>query len=320
MTFHTTSYASCRLCPRNCGIDRASGASGYCRCADKPLLAAAVIHRGEEPPLVTGAGSGTLFFAGCTLRCKTCQNGQISAGLMGRRISSTEIADICIAFEARGASNVNIVTGTHFAPSIVRGIQEARERGLTIPVVWNSSGYETLDTLRNLESIVDVWLVDIKSLDPTVTRNLFGASDYPERAREAIRSMTGASALRFKGDALVSGTIVRHLALPGLFDDSCDVINWFAKNVRDTALFSLMVQYLPPASEDAGIPDRYLTACEYEALLSRLPHNGIEDGYTQNLTDDGEWRPDFTRMNPFPAEFADPLWHWKSGFGYTADS
>jgi putative pyruvate formate lyase activating enzyme len=309
-------YRSCLLCPRRCGVDRTAGSLGYCRAGALPRVAAAVLHRGEEPPLVTGKGSGTIFFSGCTLRCASCQNCDISARGMGVDLTVDELAAIVMRLGERGASNINLVTGTHYAPSIVAAVEIARSRGLRLPVVWNSSGYESISTLELLAGTVDIWLPDVKTLDREVARSLMRAPDYPERVKEAVAWMAGRGAPRFSGDALLSGTVCRHLVLPGLIDATEEVLLWYSRSLIYPTLLSLMVQYLPigDAASSASAPGRRLAESEYQAVLSLLDRFGIEDGFVQELDEGTDWIPDFTRPNPFPGEFAAPVWHWERGF------
>lgn len=273
-------------------------------------IASAVVHRGEEPPLVTGTGSGTVFFTGCTLGCPFCQNRQVSSGGMGREVEPGTLADICKALEAAGASNINLVTGTHFIPGIVTELGRLRGEGFGLPVVWNSSGYESPEGLALIDPLVDVYLLDIKAVTPEAAEALFGRRDYPRAARKTAEFATGRHPLRYEGDALAGGTVIRHLVMPGMETEAERVIEWFGDHLAGRALFSLMVQYIPPAGEDyKRIDDGY-----YNRLLDLLDRAGIEDGFIQAPADSNEWLPDFTEANPFPTEYADPVWHWNNGF------
>jgi putative pyruvate formate lyase activating enzyme len=262
-------------------------------------------------------GSGAVFLSGCTLKCFFCQNYQISAGGLGRTVEIPEFADICLMLQRKGAENINIVTGTHFIPSLAEGIKESEKRGLRLPVVWNSSGYERTDILPLLNDFVDIYLPDLKTLDSSLGSALFGVSDYPQTAAAAIRAMAASRPLRRKenprGQALVSGVIVRHLALPGLTDDTRAVLAWFAENLAGKALLSLMFQYSPPARtpggrRPAGEWTRTITAAEYERILAMLDEFGIEDGFVQDLPEAAGSLPDFSRKDAFPGGLARPLW------------
>ncbi|MDR2103476.1 MAG: radical SAM protein, partial [Treponema sp.] len=182
-------YTDCRLCPRRCGADRSSGGRGFCGETGELRIAAASIHRGEEPPITGLGGSGTIFITGCTLACLFCQNRQISQEGMGKAAGPEEFARICMALQEGGAENINIVTGSHGTPAIVSGIRLARSRGLRIPALWNSSAYEGMEALSLLEDAVEVYLPDLKTLDSDLAGRFFRAPDYPPRAQAAILRM-----------------------------------------------------------------------------------------------------------------------------------
>jgi putative pyruvate formate lyase activating enzyme len=311
-------YSDCRFCPRDCRVDRRS-ARGVCGEGPAVRAAAAVLHHGEEPPLTGTHGSGTIFFTGCTLRCSYCQNRQISAEGLGREISVEECAGLALEMERRGAATVNLVSGTPFLPSLVRAMRTARRRGLQIPVVWNSSGYETEAAVELLAEAVDIFLPDIKSLRPELTGRLSGARDYPEHARRAIRRMVELRPLDYVGQQLVRGTIVRHLVLPGLMEQTREVLEWFAAKHARRALLSLMVQFGVPQEMRgfrrgvAELENRPLTGDEYERLLDWLGETGIEEGFVQEPGEEGLWWPDFERRNPFPPAYSVPVWSWRDG-------
>ena len=257
-----TPYAPCRLCPRDCGVDRSAaghfgaadsssgaGKRGVCGEGDVPRLALACLHFGEEPVLTGRGGSGTLFFTGCTLRCSFCQNHQLSRGGYGAPVSTEELAALMLRLQEEGAANVNLVTGTHFAPHLVEAVAAARRQGMSLPVVWNGSGYERAGTVELLFPAVDVFLPDLKTLDPALSARLFRAPDYPQAAREAILAMAE-KPLAWepagpREGLLRSGLIVRHLVLPGQLDSTRGVLEWFAARLKGRALLSLMVQYTP---------------------------------------------------------------------------
>ena len=303
-------YRDCRLCPRLCDVDRTAGETGFCGETAEIRLAVATLHRGEEPPLTGEAGSGALFFSGCPLGCRDCQNCQLSRGELGGRISATELAEIMLACQSAGAVNINLVTGTHFAPSIVEAVAQARSAGLTIPTVWNSSGFELPATLSLLDPSIDIYLTDIKTLSPSLSRRLTGREDYPELAREAAMLMLEGRDLHYRGDILQRGVIVRHLVVPGAVEESLAVIDWFGREIGDRALFSLMTQFIDPAS--AAVPA--IDERDFERLLKALDAAGIEEGFMQEPTEESDWLPDFRRANPFPAGFSRVVWHWREGF------
>ena len=325
-------YKNCRLCPRRCGVDRDAGQLGYCGETSALRLAFAGIHQGEEPPVTGAGGSGTVFVSGCNLGCTFCQNHQISKqaagrGAMGKPVGTGEFAEICLALQGKGAENVNIVTGSHAAPAIVAGIGEARRRGLSIPVLWNSSGYDGTETLAILKNNVDVYLPDLKTLDAKLAARFFNAPDYPENAKAAILKMMEYRVLCFgpgrAGDeVMASGVMVRHLIIPGHLENTRQVLAWFSENCTGSgrgngsggsrALLSLMTQYTPVPGTFLGdnckIPNRCLSKQEYTAVLSMLDEFGIDDGFCQELVTGSGWLPDFARRNPFSSELSIPVW------------
>jgi putative pyruvate formate lyase activating enzyme len=284
-------------------------------------IAWAGLHKGEEPPLIGKNGSGTIFFPGCTLKCDSCQNCQISHQGLGREVSTAQLREMMLRLQERGAANINLVTASHFAPSAVTCVIQAREQGLSIPVVWNCSGYEQLSTLEMLKETVDVYLPDCKTLDVQVSRRLMGAKDYPAVAQAALTKMVADKPLSIVAGQMHQGVIVRHLVLPGLLGQSRQVLEWFAENLRDQALLSLMFQYTPVRSEggeQGRTPQqgshRRVSRREYEEILTWLEELGIEDGFVQDPANSDDWLPDFTRRNPFPKGQAVPIWHYQSGY------
>jgi putative pyruvate formate lyase activating enzyme len=297
-------YKSCKICPRSCGVDRAAAGTGFFFFCSDLRIAAAVIHRGEEPPLVGAGGSGAIFISGCNLGCAFCQNCQISRQGLGRAVSLEEFARVCAALREKGAENINIVTGSHVIPAVVEGLSAAKKAGLDIPVLWNSSAYETTQTLELLKDHVDIYLPDLKTLDGEIARKFFNASDYPAAAEAAIKKMMDMTHNKEK-------IIVRHLILPGFLESSRSVLRWFAENASDCAQLSLMTQYTPVTDRDKPVPDRYLSKEEYEIVLQWLDEFNIEDGFIQELVTGSEWLPDFSRANPFSSELSVPVWHFK---------
>ncbi|GHV73177.1 radical SAM protein [Spirochaetia bacterium] len=299
-------------------MDRRAGKRGFCGETTDIRIAAASLHRGEEPPIIGRGGSGTIFFTGCTLGCVFCQNRQISqastnVGGMGRTVDRAEFIRICLALQTRGAENINLVTGSHCTPVLADFLRSARKEGLVIPLLWNSSAYESLDALESLEDLVDVYLPDLKTLDPGLADRFFQAPDYPEAATKAILHMLDCrGALRWNGPSLVSGVMIRHLVLPGYPESTRAVLQWFADHCRGRALLSLMTQYTP-VGEGRDIPRRYVKADEYDQLLEWLTELKIDDGFCQELVPDDSWLPDFERINPFSSALSAPVWHWKTG-------
>jgi putative pyruvate formate lyase activating enzyme len=232
---------------------------------------------------------------------------------MGRAVGTEELIRICAALREKGAENINVVTGSHVVPALALALETARSRGLTLPVFWNSSAYESPAALALLENAVDGYLPDLKSLDPVLSGRLFNAPDYPQRAEAAIRRMMEHRKLRYRGGVMVSGVIVRHLVLPGHLESTRQVLRWFAENCRGRALLSLMTQYTP-VKNSAEAPARYTDREEYETLLRWLEEFDIEEGFYQELTPDKGWLPDFNRPNPFSSALSEPVWHWREGF------
>ena len=285
-------YEHCTLCPRRCGVDRTAGQTGFCGLPGRVRVARAAPHLWEEPPLVTGAGSGAVFFSGCTLRCGFCQNAEISHGGFGRELDARQLRGVFERLIDRGCSNLNLVTPTQFLPEIVQALSPK----LPVPVVYNCGGYESVETLRALEGLVDVWLPDFKYADSALARRLSGAADYPAVARAAIREMlrqTGAPV--FQDGALVKGVLVRHLILPGQIDNSLGVLDELAALPKGSFLLSLMRQYTP-AGDCVSMPpfNRRVTDLEYDAVLSWALLLGLDLGYTQEKSSaEAGFVPDF---------------------------
>ena len=270
-------YKSCKLCPRECGADRMSGETGFCGCPDGALVAKTMLHQWEEPALAPGGKSGAVFFGGCTLGCKYCQNAAISGTPVGKPVSSAELRQMFEELIDRGAENIDLVTPTHFLPAIL----PALEPKLPVPVVYNCGGYEKVETLRALEGKVDIYLPDLKYADNRLSRALSGAADYFPVATAAIREMVRqVGAPKFEGDKMVSGVIIRHLILPGCVENSLKVLDWIGETFAPgEVLVSLMRQYTPLGKLPAPF-DRTVTDEEYDAVLSWMYLNDLE-GFTQ---------------------------------------
>lgn len=283
-------YTNCRLCPRECGVNRAAGETGFCGCPATALVAKTMRHMWEEPVLAGSGGSGALFFGGCTLGCKYCQNGAISGGPVGKPTDSAGLRRIFEDLIAQGAENIDLVTPTQFLPTIL----PALEPRLPVPVVCNCGGYERVETLRELEGKIDVYLPDFKYADSALAADLSGAPDYFPRAQDAIREMvrqTGAP--QWQGDKLLRGTVIRHLILPGHVDNSLRVLDWIGETFAPgQVLVSLMRQYTPMGNLPAPF-DRRVTEEEYQAVLSWMYLNDLE-GFTQEAESaDRGFIPDF---------------------------
>ena len=283
-------YVNCALCPRRCGVNRAEGETGFCRCPGTALVSKTMLHKWEEPALAGAGGSGAIFFGGCTLGCKFCQNMAISASPVGTPVTSDELRQLMEELIAQGAENINLVTPTQYLPTIV----PALEPKLPVPVVYNSGGYERVETLRELEGKIDIYLPDLKYADDRLAKALSGAPDYFRVATAAIREMVRQTGpVQWEGDRVVRGTIVRHLILPGCVDNSLKVLDWLGEHFAPgEILVSLMRQYTPMGGLPAPF-DRRITDEEYDAVLSWMYLNDL-DGFTQEAeAADTAFIPDF---------------------------
>jgi putative pyruvate formate lyase activating enzyme len=286
-------YTACTLCPRMCGVDRTAGERGFCGMPARPVAARAAAHYWEEPVISGEYGSGAVFFSGCTLRCRFCQNYEISAEQHGFPLDSARLREIFEGLIEAGCHNVNLVTPTHLLPDIL----PALEPKLPVPVVYNCGGYERVETLRALEGKVDVWLPDMKYSDSRLAKSLSAAPDYVETAKSAIWEMyrqTGPCVVE-KG-LLKRGVLIRHLILPGQTDNSVGVLEWIAETFpKGSVLVSLMSQYVPmgPAAKRPPF-DRRITTEEYDTVLSWLYLLGLDDGFVQGPEAASlEYVPDF---------------------------
>lgn len=280
----------CRICPRACGADRAAGRAGYCGADDKLVVARAALHHWEEPCL-SGApedarGSGTVFFSGCALRCCYCQNYPISQQGVGKAITAQHLAEIFLRLQQNGARNLNLVTATQYLPWVLEALDSARSAGLSLPVVYNTGGYETVETVKALDGYVDVWLADFKYASPDLADRLSSARDYPAVAEAALRQMliqTGAPVYDAEG-FLQRGVIVRHLALPGCTEDSFAVLQTLARIRKETGIPfvpSLMSQFTPFYKAAEHGLGRRITTYEYRKVIDEAIRLGLTDGYMQ---------------------------------------
>ena len=277
------SYTHCTLCPRRCGVDRTRGQLGFCKMPGQIHAARAGVHYWEEPVISGSFGSGAVFFSGCTLKCAFCQNYDISQENFGKPMTSAELRAAFERLIDEGVQNINLVTPTHFLPDIL----PALEPKLPVPVVYNCGGYESVETLRQLEGKIDVYLPDFKYSDNVLAKKLSSAPDYFETASAAILEMyrqVGKPVI--EGDEMKRGVLVRHLVLPGCVDNSLGVLDWVAEHFRSgDILFSLMSQYVPMGRAAEMPPfDRRITELEYDSVLSYMMLLGIEDGYTQDFS------------------------------------
>ncbi len=283
-------YVNCELCPRKCYVNRMAGEVGYCRCPDTALVAKAMLHKWEEPALAGNGGSGAVFFGGCTLGCKYCQNRAISAAPVGKKMNSAQLRTLFEDLIAQGAENIDLVTPTHFLPTILPALSPK----LRVPVVYNCGGYERVETIRAMAGAVDIYLPDLKYADNGLAKALSGAPDYFQVATAAIGEMVAqVGPVRWEGEKVVSGVIIRHLILPGCVENSLKVLDWIGENFAPgQVLVSLMRQYTPMGGLPAPF-DRPVTEEEYQAVLSWMFLNDIE-GFTQEETAaDTQFIPDF---------------------------
>ena len=282
-------YTSCNLCPRRCGADRTKGEIGFCGGSDKALVAKTMLHKWEEPALAGEGGSGAIFFGGCTLGCKYCQNRAISGKPVGKEVDSVQLREMMEQLIEAGAENIDLVTPTHYLPTILPALEEK----LPIPVVYNCGGYECVETIRKLSGKVDIYLPDMKYADSNLAAQLSGAKDYFPVAAAAVREMVKqVGPVRWQGDKVIKGVIIRHLILPGCVDNSLKILDWIGENFAPgQVLVSLMRQYTPMGGLSAPF-DRKVTDEEYDAVLSWMYLNDLEgfaqeaDSATQNFIPD----------------------------------
>lgn len=270
-------YVNCKLCPRQCGVDRSAGKTGFCGCPDTALVAKAMLHKWEEPALAGNGGSGAIFFGGCTLGCVYCQNRTISAKPAGTPMDSAALRQQMEDLIAQGAENIDLVTPTQFLPTIL----PALEKPLPVPVIYNCGGYERAETLDSLRGKVDIFLPDLKYADNKLGQALSGVSDYFETATAAIRTMVDITGpVQWQGEKIVKGVVVRHLILPGQVENSLKVLDWLGENFRPgEILVSLMRQYTPMPGMHPPF-DRPVTEDAYQSVLSWMFLNDLE-GFTQ---------------------------------------
>ena len=283
-------YVNCKLCPRQCGVDRTAGETGFCGCPDTALVAKAMLHKWEEPALAGNGGSGAIFFGGCTMGCKYCQNRAISGGPVGTPMDSPALRQLMESLIAQGAENIDLVTPTQFLPTILPALSPK----LPVPVVYNCGGYERVETINALDSLVDIYLPDLKYADSALAKALSGAADYFPVAAEAIKAMVKQTGpVQWDGDKVKKGVIIRHLILPGCVENSLKVLDWIGDTFAPgQVLVSLMRQYTPMGNLPAPF-DRPITDEEYQSVLSWMYLNDLE-GFTQeDSAADKIFIPDF---------------------------
>ena len=327
-------YEKCTQCPRQCSVNRKGGKSGFCGETEQVKAAVACLHFGEEPLLTVFGGSGTIFFSGCTLHCAFCQNYQISQEGMGSAVTKDDFVKMCLLLEEKGAENINLVTGSHHIPLIADYISEAKKRGCSIPFAWNSSAYESVEMLENLKGLVDIYLPDMKTLNSIMSDTLFKAKDYPSTAKKAIRWMVNNTPMNIvevtrngeTKEKMLSGTIIRHLFLPGRMEDTVLTLDWLKSHTDGKSVLSLMSQYTPVPFEGSeeelkkrsetlsAFQNRLVNSEEDKKLRQLIDDYDFDYLFYQDLCDDTEWLPDFSKTQPFSYKLALPVWHWRDGF------
>ena len=279
----TIDWTNCRLCPRECGADRTRG-FGACKVGNTITAARAALHMWEEPCISGDEGSGAVFFSGCSLGCNFCQNRRISRGQRGKKITLEHLVELFFQLQEQGANNINLVTAGHFLPQVAVALEMAKEQGLHIPVVYNSSGYEKAKTLKMLDGLVDIYLPDFKYMDAVLAKKYSPAQDYPEIAKEALSEMVrqvGKAEFDSRG-MMKKGVIVRQLLLPGHVKDSKNVLKYLYETYGDKIYISMMSQYTPmPAMKDDPQLSRKVTDREYERLIDYAISLGLNNGFIQ---------------------------------------
>ncbi|MDF2590162.1 MAG: pyruvate formate lyase activator [Anaerocolumna sp.] len=274
----------CTLCPRDCHVNRIKGQRGYCRESSELVVARAALHMWEEPCISGEKGSGTVFFSGCAMGCVYCQNHNIAIGAAGKEITVNRLSEIFLELQAKEANNINLVTPSHYVPQIVDAIIQAKEKGLHIPIVYNCSSYEKVETLKLLDGLIDIYLPDFKYMEDEIAIKYSNAKDYANYAKDAIAEMvrqTGEA--QFNDDGIMTkGVIVRHLTLPEYLEDSKKIIHYLYKTFGDTIYISIMNQFTPlDTVKNYPEINRKITDEEYEELVDYAIELGVENGFIQ---------------------------------------
>ena len=282
----------CNLCPRNCNVNRENGGKGFCGETLTVRVARAALHMWEEPCISGDKGSGTVFFTGCNMHCVYCQNGNIANGNVGKEITEERLSEIFLEQQARGANNINLVTPSHFIPQIARAITKSKESGLVLPIVYNTAGYEYVESLKLLEGLVDVYLPDLKYYSSEISLKYSQCPDYFKISTKAIEEMVRQTeSVKFnehencniEAGIMTRGVIVRHLLLPGQLEDSKRVVKYLYETYGDRRYISLMNQYTPMQDMEIKYPElaRKVTEQEYEELVDYAIELGVENGFIQ---------------------------------------
>ncbi len=291
---------TCTLCPRTCGVNRTAGELGACKSLAQMRIARAAPHMWEEPCISGDTGSGTIFFSGCSLGCVYCQNNKISRGAAGEAVTVAELVDIFYKLKDQGVNNINFVTPDHYTASILEAMKEARRQGFDLPFVWNTSGYATLESIKSLNGLVDIYLTDFKYMSAVLAKKYSFAPDYPQVAKLALEEMVrqvGGSATSFdEAGMMKKGVIVRHLLLPGHLPDSKEVVKYLYETYGDHIYISLMNQYTPMKGVEKMCPElgRKVTDADYDDLVDYAIALGVENGFVQEgETASESFIPDF---------------------------
>ena len=287
----------CELCPHNCKVNRLNGEIGRCKCKNKVKIALASVHYYEEPCISGENGSGTIFFSGCNLNCKFCQNYEISQLGKGIEITIEELSDIFIKQQNKGVNNINLVTPTMYVYQIIEAIKRARKKGLDIPIIYNSNGYENIETIKKLNGYIDVYLPDLKYYDDEIAYKYSGINNYFENAKSAILEMqkqVGGPKLNENG-IIQKGLIIRHLVLPNNIENSEKILRWIKSNINEEVYISIMAQYFPSyKAKQMNDINRKLSEEEYAKIEDLVYELDIKNGYMQELGEhEEEYVPDF---------------------------
>lgn len=289
---------SCNICPHHCKVNRKEGKTGRCKCDNTIKVALASVHQYEEPCLSEGNGSGTIFFTNCNLNCIYCQNYEISQQGKGKVVSIEELADIMLSQQEKKVNNINLVTPTMYAYQIIEAIKIARKKGLSIPIVYNTNGYENVETIKALEGYIDIYLPDLKYYSNELSKKYSKVEEYFKIATQAIQEMyhqVGAAQFNEEG-IMQKGVIIRHLVLPNHLQNTKHILKWIKQSMPEDICVSIMAQYFPTykAKEDELL-NRKLTKREYKEIENYLYTLGLENGYIQELGEhEEEYVPNFS--------------------------
>ena len=275
---------NCNICPRNCNAERSKGKFGICGVGDNIKIARASLHMWEEPCISGDTGSGTIFFSGCNLNCIFCQNEDISHEQFGKEITEERLVEIMFELSAKGAANINLVTPTHYAERLIPVLKRAKDEGLKIPVLYNSGGYEKVETLKKLEGLIDIYMPDFKYWDKALAKEYSSAKDYPEVAKKAIAEMVRQQPkVVFDDEGMMKkGVLIRHMMMPGGLTDSENIMKYLYETYGENVYFSIMSQYTPTkAVEKHPLLKNRVTEEEYDALIDFCCDMGMENAFTQ---------------------------------------